>query len=50
MSSSASPFINPNQNTGNPVAADMEWRTAQQTIYHDRERASHVRLPVLPGR
>ncbi len=49
VSSSASPFINPNQNTGNPVATDMEWRIARQTVYHDGERASHVRLPVLPG-
>ena len=50
VSSSASPFVNPNQNTGNPVATDMEWRIAQQTVYHDRERASHVRLPVLRRR
>ncbi len=50
VSSSASPFVNPNQNTGNPVATDTEWRIAQQTVYHDRERASHVRLPVLGRR
>ena len=50
VSSSASPFVNPNQNTGNAVATDMVWRTAHQTIYHDRERPSFVRLPVLPRR
>ena len=50
VSSSASPFVNPNQNTGNPVATDTEWRIAQQTVYHDRERASHLRLPVLGRR
>ena len=48
ITSSAHPFINPNQNTGNPVATDVEWRDAQQIIYHDQERPSYVLLPVLP--
>ncbi|MBN1223798.1 MAG: CocE/NonD family hydrolase [Candidatus Aminicenantes bacterium] len=48
ISSSASPMFNPNQNTGNPVATDTEWKTANQTIYHDSGRPSHVVLPVLP--
>ncbi|MBI4541087.1 MAG: CocE/NonD family hydrolase [Gemmatimonadetes bacterium] len=48
VSSSAHPFINPNQNTGNPVATDTEWRVARQTVYHDAQRASHVLLPVMP--
>lgn len=47
VTSSAYPYINPNQNTGNPVATDMEWRTAKQTIYHESGRASYVALPVL---
>jgi len=48
ISSSAFPFINPNQNTGNPVATDTEWKTARQTVYHDTHRPSHVLLPVMP--
>lgn len=48
ISSSAAPTYNPNQNTGNPVATDTEWRTATQTIYHDAEHPSALVLPVLP--
>jgi hypothetical protein len=48
VSSSAAPFINPNQNTGNPVATDTVWRVARQTVFHDRSRPSHLLLPVLP--
>ncbi len=47
VTSSAYPYINPNQNTGNPVATDVEWRTAKQTIHHESGRASYVTLPVL---
>lgn len=47
VTSSAYPYISPNQNTGNPVATDVEWRTARQTIHHDSGRASYVVLPVL---
>ncbi len=48
ISSSAFPEFNPNQNTGNPVATDTEWKNANQTIFHDSQRPSHVVLPVLP--
>ena len=48
ISSSAYPHYNPNQNTGNPVATDTEWKIAHQTIYHESQRPSHVMLPVLP--
>jgi putative CocE/NonD family hydrolase len=48
VTSSASPFINPNQNTGNPVATDTEWTIAHQTVFHDAVRPSHVVLPVMP--
>jgi putative CocE/NonD family hydrolase len=49
ITSSCYPFINPNQNTGNPIATDIEWKIANQTIYHDAERPSHVLLPVMPA-
>lgn len=48
ISSSAYPMFNPNQNTGNPVATDTEWKKANQTIYHDSNRPSHVELPIFP--
>lgn len=47
ISSSAAPLYSPNQNTGNAVATDTEWKVAHQTIYHDRARASVLTLPVM---
>jgi hypothetical protein len=47
ISSSSAPSYNPNQNTGNPVATDTEWKVAHQTVYHDRTRVSSVTLPVV---
>jgi uncharacterized protein len=49
ISSSAAPWYNPNQNTGHPVATDVEWRTAHQTIYHDAQHPSALLLPVMPA-
>ncbi|MFC2164133.1 CocE/NonD family hydrolase [Acidobacteriota bacterium] len=48
ISSSSYPRFNPNQNTGNPVATDTEWKIAHQTIFHDSQRPSHVLLSVFP--
>ena len=48
ISSSAYPFIVVNQNTGNPIATDTEWRVAHQTVYHQEGYGSHVALPVMP--
>ena len=36
-----------NPNTGHGFAADAATRVAVQTVYHDRDRPSHVVLPVL---
>jgi len=47
ISSSAAPYYNPNQNTGNPVATDTAWRVANQTVLHDRAHRSSISLPVL---
>ncbi len=47
LTSSAYPLIAPNQNTGNPVATDTEWKIARQTIHHDRERPSALVLSVV---
>lgn len=46
ISSSAAPMYNPNQNTGNPVALDMEWRVARQRVCHDSRHPSALILPV----
>jgi uncharacterized protein len=38
-----------NPNTGHEFAADAVTRVAVQTVYHDRDRPSHVVLPVVPA-
>jgi putative CocE/NonD family hydrolase len=48
ISSSNFPRFDRNPNTGRPVANDKELRRAAQTVFHDRARASHVLLPVVP--
>lgn len=50
ISSSASPFITPNSNTGPAVATDTTWRVARQTVFHDGAKLSRILLPVLPIR
>ena len=47
ISSSAYPMFNPNQNTGNPIATDTEWKVANQKILHDRAHPSALVLPVV---
>jgi hypothetical protein len=48
ISSSNFPRFDRNLNTGEPFAAGTEFIRATQTIYHDKERPSHVLLPVIP--
>ena len=38
-----------NPNTGHDFAADAATGIAVQTVYHDRDRPSHVVLPVVPA-
>lgn len=47
ISSSAYPLFNPNQNTGNPIATDTQWRTARQAIFHDVAHPSALILSVV---
>jgi hypothetical protein len=47
ISSSNFPRFDRNPNTGRPIAAETELRTAAQTIYHDRAHESYVLLPVV---
>lgn len=45
--SAAFPYCDPNCNTGNEVATDTDSQIAQQTIFHDNLRPSHIVIPVL---
>jgi putative CocE/NonD family hydrolase len=47
VSSSNFPRFDRNPNTGRPVADEKELRRAQQMVFHDRLRASHLLLPVV---
>jgi putative CocE/NonD family hydrolase len=48
ISSSNFPCFDRNPNTGHAFGADVELRKANQTVYHDQERPSHILLPVIP--
>jgi putative CocE/NonD family hydrolase len=48
ISSSNFPRFDRNLNTGEPFGAGTEFIRATQTIYHDKERPSHILLPVIP--
>ena len=41
------PFIDPNPNTGEPIATAIAMRKANITVFHDASRASRLELPVL---
>ncbi len=47
ITSSNFPLWDRNLNTGNRSFDDTQMQVAEQTIYHDRERPSHIRLPVV---
>jgi putative CocE/NonD family hydrolase len=47
VTSSSFPRWDRNPNTGHPFGADDVLRTAQQTILHDTEHASHIVLPLV---
>ena len=50
VTSSHFPQFDRNPNTGATFGTTAEVKVAQQTIYHDAERPSHVLLPVIPPR
>lgn len=49
ITSSSFPFWDRNPNTGGDIATENRSQLAHQTIYHDKEHASHVILPVVPS-
>ena len=48
VSSSNFPRYDRNPNTGHRPGMDAEMQVAEQTVYHDRQRPSHIALPVIP--
>ena len=49
VSSSDFPQFDRNLNVYGPFAQQSEFVKADQTVYHDGERPSHILLPVIPG-
>jgi hypothetical protein len=50
VTSSHFPQFDRNPNTGEAFGTSARVKVAQQTVYHDAERPSHVLLPVIPAR
>jgi len=50
VASTAFPKYDRNPNTGEPLGMSKRLEVAQQKVYHDRERASYVLLPIVPRR
>jgi uncharacterized protein len=50
VTSSHFPQFDRNPNTGARFGTTTELRVAEQTVYHDAERPSHILLPVIPPR
>jgi predicted acyl esterase len=49
VSSSNFPRFDVNPNTGEPLGRSRRAVVADNTLYHDRQRPSHIRLPVVRG-
>jgi putative CocE/NonD family hydrolase len=49
VSSSNFPRLERNPNTGEPIGRRTTMVKAEQTVFSDEARASHVMLPVIPG-
>ncbi len=50
VSSSNFPHFDVNPNTGAPEGRGLTRQIARNTVFVDRDRPSHVRLPVIPAR
>jgi putative CocE/NonD family hydrolase len=48
LSSSNFPRFDVNPNTGEPLNDHRQWKKAVNTIHHDRQRPSHILLPLVP--
>jgi hypothetical protein len=50
ISSSNFPRFDVNPNTGEGLNNHRRWRIAENSVYHDPQRASHIVLPIIPTR
>ena len=50
VASTAFPKYDRNPNTGEPLGVSTKLEPAQQKIYHERNHASYIVLPVVPRR
>jgi len=50
VTSSHFPQFDRNPNTGAAFGTTDKVKVAQQTVYHDSDRPSHILLPVIPSR
>ncbi|MDQ3908486.1 MAG: CocE/NonD family hydrolase [Acidobacteriota bacterium] len=50
VSSSNFPRFDINPNTGEPLQTSRRYVVADNTVYHDRARPSHVVLPIIPAK
>jgi hypothetical protein len=48
LSSSNFPRFDVNPNTGEPLNGNRRWAVAENTIFHDATRPTHIVLPVIP--
>jgi putative CocE/NonD family hydrolase len=48
ISSSDYPAYDPNPNTGEPYMVGNQSVPAKNVVYHDRQRPSHIILPIIP--
>lgn len=48
ISSSNFPRFDINPNTGEPLNDNRRWAIAENSVFHDRARASHIVLPIIP--
>ena len=48
VSSAAFPMFDRNLNTGGNNETETRFVSAEQTIYHDAQRPSHILLPMIP--
>jgi len=49
ISSSSFPRFDVNPNTGEPILRHRRFRVVDNTVYHERGRASHIVLPLIPA-
>ena len=49
VASASFPLFSRNLNTGGHNEKETKFVSAEQTIYHDAEHASHVLVPMIPG-